>query len=168
MAHQLSKSIKVKLPAEEVWQVLNDYSAIEKYAPTIKSSSIEGDIKAGLGAKRRVTFHHDGSSLLEEIIEFNEGQGYKMAVSELSAPMKSMQAEIGVNAVGSDSCEIYMKLDFELGAGPLGWLLGTLLMKPMMGGVMNKVMQGLAYYTATGSEIDNQLPDKKELNLVVA
>lgn len=167
MAHQISTALKVKLPAAKVWQVLNDYQAIEKYAPTIKSSVIEGDVQTGLGAKRRVTFHHDGSSLVEKIVNYEEGRGYTMAVSELAAPMKTMQAEIHVESVDADNSEIFMTVGFEVKGGPFGWLLATLLLKPMMKGVIGKVVNGLAYYAATGESIDKELPKAQKLQAVV-
>ncbi len=42
MAHHTENSIKVNVPAEKIWQVLADYSGIENFAATIKSSPIVG------------------------------------------------------------------------------------------------------------------------------
>ena len=74
MAHHCEKTLKVNVPAEKVWKVLDDYNNIEKFAMTIKSSASANEISSGLGAKRTCTFN-DGSSLVEEIIEYQEGQG---------------------------------------------------------------------------------------------
>ena len=120
MSHQISTTLQVNLSASKIWDTLKDYGGIEKYAPTIKSSSIEGEKSSGIGARRRVTFHHDGSSLIEEIIEYQEGQGYKMNVSELSSPLKSMQAEIKVDKLDDNSSEITMSVSFETNSGPVG------------------------------------------------
>ena len=166
MTHHITKSLKVNVPSEEIWKVLEDFSSVEKFATTIQSSPIKGDIKTGLGAKRLCTFK-DGSSLVEEITEFHEGKGYKMALSEHSLPLKFMNSEMGVRKIDANQSELYMNCDFEVKGGPLGWLLGTLLMGPMMKSVFTKLMSGLAHYTATGEEIGEKLPSKETLSKVL-
>ncbi|MCP3906626.1 MAG: hypothetical protein GY712_01220, partial [Oceanicoccus sp.] len=85
MPHHIENAIKVNVPAEIIWQVLEDFSSVENFATTIKTSPIVNDISSGLGAKRRCTFN-DGSSLVEEIIDFQDRQGFTMAHSEFSLP----------------------------------------------------------------------------------
>jgi len=168
MAHHCEKTLKVNVPAEKVWQVLEDYSSIENFAMTIKSSASVNDISSGLGAKRSCTFN-DGSSLVEEIIEYHEGQGYKMDISNHSMPLKSMQSEMKVTAIDENTSEIYMSADFIVKGGPLGWVMGHLIMRPVMKSIFMKVMTGLAYHTVTGKIIDEKLPPKEELaNIIIA
>lgn len=166
MTHHVEKSIKVNVPAEKIWQVLQDFSSVEKFAITIKSSPIVNGINSGLGAKRLCTFN-DGSSLVEEIVDFQEGQGFKMVLSEFSLPLKSMQAGMGVKEIDANSSEIYMSCDFVVKAGPLGWLLGHLIMRPVMKGVFNKLLSGLAYHSVTGENIDDKLPPNAELDKII-
>jgi len=166
MAHHIEQTIKVNVPAAKIWQVMGDFSSVEKFATTIKTSPIVSDISSGLGAKRLCTFNDD-SSLVEEIIEFQEGQGFKMVLSEFSLPLKSMHAEMRVKEIGANSSELYMSSDFVVKAGPLGWLMGFLIMRPMMKGVFKKLMSGLAYHTVTGKRIDEKLPPNEELAKIV-
>ncbi len=162
MALHCEKRLKVNVPAEKVWQVLEDYSRIENFAMTIKSSASVNDISSGIGAKRSCTFN-DGSSLVEEIIEYHEGQGYKMDISNHSMPLKSMQAEMKVTSIDKNSSEIYMSANFVVKGGPLGWVMGQLIMRPVMKAIFKKVMTGLAYHSATGELISEKLPPNKEL-----
>ncbi len=166
MAHHCEKTLKVNVPAEKVWQVLEDYSSIEKFAMTIKSSGSVNDISSGLGAKRSCTFN-DGSSLVEEIIEYQVGQGYKMDLSNHSMPLKSMQSEMKVTAIDEDSSEIYMSADFVVKGGPLGWVMGQLIMRPVMKAIFKKVMTGLAYHSVTGKLISEKLPPNEELAKII-
>jgi len=166
MAHHCEKTLKVNVPAEKVWQVLEDYSRIENFAMTIKSSACVNDISSGLGAQRSCTFN-DGSSLVEEIIEYKEGQGYKMDLSNHSMPLKSMQSEMKVTAIDENSSEIYMSADFIVKGGPLGWVMGHLIMRPVMKSIFMKVMSGLAYHTVTGKIINEKLPPKEELSKII-
>ncbi len=166
MAHHTEKTIKVNVPASKIWQVLADFSSVERFALTIEASPIISDISSGLGAKRRCTFN-DGSSLVEEIIDFQDGQGFKMELSEFSLPLKEMQAEMRVKEINKKSCEIYMSSDFIVKAGPLGWLLGHLVMRPVMKGVFYKLITGLAYHCVTGKLIDKKLPPNEELSKII-
>lgn len=162
MAHHTEATLKVKVPKHKIWKVLEDFSSVEKFAATIKSSPIIGDVNSGVGAKRLCTFN-DGSSLVEEIIDIQEGQGFKMTLSEYSLPLKSMLAEMKVTEIDADSCEIYMSSDFVVKAGPLGWLMGQFVMRPVMKSVFKKVMSGLAYHSVTGERIDEEPPSKEKL-----
>ncbi len=166
MTHHIEQTITVSIPAAELWQVLEDFSSVEKFATTIKTSPIINEINSGLGAKRLCTFN-DGSSLVEEIIEFQDGQGFKMKLSEFSLPLKNMNAEMRVKEIDANSSELYMSSDFVVKAGPLGWLLGILVMRPMMKGVFKKLMTGLAYHTVTGERIGEKLPPNEALDKIV-
>ena len=166
MNHRVSKTIKVKIPAGKVWEVLNDYGKVFNYAPAIKSSPIIGKKKTGLGAKRKVTFHQ-GASLVEEIVDYQDGRGYKMDLSELEGPFKSMQGEMWVDSIDADSSEITMAVDFQIKGGSIGWLIGVLVMKPVMKGALLKTASGLAYYSATGEEVVERLPPEKDLNTAI-
>ncbi len=166
MAHHCEKTLKVNVPAEKVWKVLENYRNIEKFAMTIKSSASANEINTGLGAKRTCTFN-DGSSLVEEIIEYQEGQGYKMDISNHSMPLKSMQSAMKVTAIDENSSEIYMSADFVVKGGPLGWVMGQLIMQPVMKGIFKKVMTGLAYHSLTGEIISEKLPSNEKLAQII-
>ena len=166
MAHHCEKTLKVNVPAEKVWKVLDDYNNIEKFAMTIKSSASANEISSGLGAKRTCTFN-DGSSLVEEIIEYQEGQGYKMNISNHSMPLKSMQAKMKVTAIDENSSEIYMSADFVVKGGPFGWVMGQLIMQPVMKSIFKKVMTGLAYHSLTGEIISEKLPTNEKLAQII-
>ncbi len=166
MTHHIEQTIKVNVPAEKIWQVLGDFSSVEKFATTIKSSPIVNEISSGVGAKRLCTFN-DGSSLVEEIIDFQAGQGYRMVLSEFSLPLKSMYAEMKVREIDKHSSELYMSSDFVVKAGPLGWLLGFLVMRPVMKGVFKKLMSGLAYHTVTGERIGEKIPANETMSKLI-
>jgi len=166
MAHHTENTLKVNIPADKIWQVLDDYSSIDKFAMTIKSSSSVNDINTGLGAKRKCTFN-DGSSLVEEITDYQAGQGYTMDISEHSMPLKSMQAVMKVTAIDENTSEITMSADFVVKGGPFGWILGQLLMRPVMRAIFKKVMTGLAYHSATGKIVTDKLPSNDELASII-
>jgi len=162
MTQYTQKKIEVNVPASKIWNILADYSSVDKYATGIKSSSIVGDINSGLGAKRLCTFQN-GSSLVEEIVDFQDKSGYRMKLSEHSLPLKSMNSEIQVREIDENRSEIFMACDFEVKMGPLGWLMGYFMMRPLMKSTFKTLMTGLAYHTVTGKCIDKKLPSKQIL-----
>jgi len=56
MALNVEKTLQFNVPANKIWQVINDFGGIEKFAPTIESSPIINSKYSGLGAKRRCVF----------------------------------------------------------------------------------------------------------------
>ncbi|MGF1753538.1 SRPBCC family protein [Vibrio makurazakiensis] len=166
MPHQIEKKIQVKVPANKLWQVMSDFCSVENYALTIKASPIINDIHSGLGAKRLCTFN-DGTTLVEEIVEYDEGRRMKIVLSEYSMPLKSMSVEMAVKSINDDTSELTMSSEFVVKAGPAGWVMGKLVMEPMMKGVFKKLMSGLAYYTETGERIDSKLPAGEQMNRIV-
>lgn len=166
MTHHTKKTMTVKVPAAKIWNVLKDFGALEHYAMGIKTSAIVGDKTSGLGAKRLCTFH-DGSSLVEEIVDYRDGAGYTMRLSDYSLPLKSMVAEINVKKIDENTSEVTMATEFVVKGGIFGRLLGAFLMKPIMKGAFAKTISGLAYYTATGQPVGKELPSKKALEPIL-
>jgi len=162
MTHHTKKKIEVNVPAGKIWDILADYGKLEMYATGIKSSSILGDINSGLGAKRLCTFQND-SSLVEEIVEYQDNSGYKMKLSDHSLPLKSMYSQIHVKQINESRSEISMSCNFEVKMGPLGWIMGYFMMRPLMKSTFEKLMIGLAYHTVTGKCIEGKLPSKQIL-----
>jgi len=162
MTHHTQKKIEVNVPAPKIWNILADYSSVEKYATGIKSSTTVGDIVSGLGAKRLCTFQN-GTSLVEEIVDFQDNSGYRMKLSDHTLPIKSMYSQIHVKQIDENRSEISMACEFEVKMGLLGWLMGYLMMRPLMKSTFKTLMTGLAYHTVTGKCIEEKLPSKEIL-----
>lgn len=163
MAHHITHTMRAEISVERIWHVLSDFSSIERTSHSVESSPIISDIKSGVGTKRKCYFY-DKKSVVEEIIEYQEGHGFKMCLSEYSAPMKSIMAEFRIDKVSENSCDITMSMDFVVKAGPIGWLLGVLLLKPILKKkVLKSELLGLAYHVITGNLVDQTLPTYKEL-----
>ncbi len=167
MAVKINNTIKVKIPAEKVWDVLKDFGGLEKYAPTIATSPITNNINTGLGAIRKCVFFND-SSMSEEIIDYQEGRGYKIKIIEHQMPfVRSNSEEIYVVKIDNNTSEINMSVNFEMSGGPLGWMMGSFMLKPMMNTVTKKIITGLAYHVKTGKLVSDKLPSKDDLQFIL-
>ncbi len=165
MSQHTQKTIKVNVQSSKIWEVLEDFSGAENYSVEITTSPIINNIKSGLGAKRKCSFSN-GTSLVEEIIEYKEGQGYRMLLSESSMPMKYMKTAMWVKEIDSKTSEIQMEAEFGMKGGPFGWLMGALMMGPMMKGLFVKVLTGLAFYCSNGKRVD-EFPSNEELTNIL-
>ena len=82
--------------------------------------------------------------MIEEIIDYQEGTSSKIEVSEHSMPLISQNAEMKVEAVDANTCDIFMTMDFVVKGGPFGWIMGLVMMRPLMKWVTKNILTGLA------------------------
>ena len=132
-----------------VWAVLNDFSGIYKYNPGVKSSDLLSSQNTGLGAQRICHFY-DGTSLKETITHYQEKQGYAFKLSDFSLPLKTASTEFSISPLGENACTVTVTLSFIPKFGPLGWLMGKLLMKPMLNKALKGLTKGLDDHIRTG------------------
>ena len=166
MAHHVEYKMRVNIPSKKVWEVLEDFSSVERFSDAVETSPLLDGKSSGLGTKRKCTFY-DGSSIVEEIVDYEEGKSLKMEVSEYSMPLKSLHAVMKVEAVDAKTSDISMSMEYVVKGGPLGWIMGFFMMRPMMKGVIKKTLTGLAYHSATGKLLGNKLPSKEDLSLAL-
>ena len=81
MSHHITHTVRADVSADEVWEVLSDFSSIEKTSHSVERSPILSSVKSGVGTKRICHFY-DGKSVVEEITHYQEGQGFKIVLSD--------------------------------------------------------------------------------------
>lgn len=167
MPHHVTHTLRINVPASTVWEVLGDFSSVERFSSNVASSPILPGIQTGLGTKRKCDFY-DNSSVVEEIVGYEEGKRFDVVLTEYAMPLKSLHATMGVSAVNNTTSDIYMSMGYVVKFGPIGWLMGALMMRPMMKKIIKGVLQGLAYHSATGKTIAKQLPNKAEIDAIMA
>ena len=140
---QLERSLDLNRSPDMVWAELSRFMHINDIAPEVTSVDALSENETGVGAKRRCHFAN-GSSMVEEVTEWNEGQSYRVRATDMGAmPLYDMQAGIAVTAAGEGS-RVAWSVDYRVKYGPLGWLMGQTLMKGMMGKFLDGNLRGLA------------------------
>lgn len=162
MAHHIEVTKRFNVPAKKVWAVLADWGHVDKWHFSVEKSPIMDGKTFGPGAKRTCNFY-DGSSVVEEIIEYKEGESFTVVISEFSMPLKTMTAGTTVKTIDDNTCDITIDMDFVVKGGPLGWLMAIIMVKPMMKNITKKLLNGLAYHAATEKLVANKLPPPQEL-----
>lgn len=125
-----------------VWSVLGRFMQVDEFSPAIVSvdALTKGDI--GVGSKRRNNFKN-GTSLVEEVIEWNDGKEFTVQLSQMDAmPLQAATARVEIQPVGERS-RVTWTFSYRVKFGFLGWLLGQTLFKVMMGKVLDHDLKAL-------------------------
>jgi carbon monoxide dehydrogenase subunit G len=129
---------------DAVWDVLGRFMHIDEFAPLVKSVDALSDGEDRVGSKRRCHFE-DGSSLVEEVTEWEANRRYRVRLSDTEPmPLNEAYAELSIKPHGSGQTQVLWSMDFRVKYGPFGWLLGQTIMKIMMGKILDGNLQGLA------------------------
>jgi len=147
--HTVSVSAEIQAPAEKIWQVLDDFGNIAAFNPMVESSPITNTIPTGIGAER-VCHFYDGTSIREIITDYEPGTSYKVELADFSLPLKRAAVRLSVASLDASQSQVTMQIDFEPKFGPVGWLMATVMMKPMLKSGFAKVLQGLGEHVRTG------------------
>ncbi len=138
------RTLDIDAKPEAVWAVISRFMHIDEFAPQIKSVDALTDGEDGVGSKRRCNFDN-GTSVVEEVTQWEEKQSYRVRLSEMTAmPLNEMHAELSVEPLDSARTRVTWGMDYSVKYGPFGWLLGQTMMKLMMGKVLDGNLEGLA------------------------
>ncbi len=137
------RSLEIDATPEAIWAVLSRFMQIDEIAPQIAQVEALTRGTNGVGSKRRCYFEN-GTSLTEEVTQWDPNQGYSVRLSEMSAmPLTEAHAAIAI-APSANGTRVTWSMDYVVKYGPLGWLLGQTLMKMMMSKVLDGNLKALA------------------------
>jgi carbon monoxide dehydrogenase subunit G len=153
--HSVNVTREMNSDAATVWRYIDDFGSVYKYHPGVESSEILGNRETGLGAQRQCEFY-DGTSLKEKITHYDEGRSYTLELSDYAMPLKSAVAHMEVTPTGTDKSRLSITLEFEPKFGPIGWLMGKLLMRPMLTKALKELTKGLDDHIRTGQFIGSK------------
>ena len=145
----LSKSIVIDASPEQVWAVLKDFGGVHRWHPKVERSPLTGARNEGLGAGR-VCHFYDGTSVREQVVEYAEGERMRVELSEFSMPLHRAEATLALRALGQGRSEVTFSMDYDVKFGPLGWVMNSLMMQPMLGKLFEQILEGLRHHVTTG------------------
>ncbi len=138
------RQLEIDATPEAVWAVFGRFMHVDEFAPLVKSVDALTNGEDGIGSKRRCHFD-DGTSVVEEVTEWNANRGYRVRLLELtSMPLHEAYAELSVEPLGNGRARMNWAMDYHVKFGPLGWLLGQTIMKMMLGKIFDGNLKGLA------------------------
>jgi len=158
---KIIKEVEINAPKAKVWSVLADIGAVVNFNPVVTNSYYTSENKQGLGASRHCDLLPMGS-VEEKIVEWDEGESYKIEIFEGKAiPFKgSGTFELTENG---NSTNVKMTFEPTMGNGIFGKIMGF-MMKEKMNKMIAGVVIGLKHHLETG-ELVSAKTYKKIRNL---
>ncbi len=139
----------LRAPIDTVWPLVADVTAVQRWHPSVKTADLLSPKPTGLGAARRCNFY-DGTDVREEVVDLEEGRRVRLRLSEFSVPMKRLEAEVTLSPLGDGQTEATFELSYEMKFGPLGKVMGALMVRRSLVKVANTVLAGLEHHASTG------------------
>jgi carbon monoxide dehydrogenase subunit G len=151
--HAVRRSRILHAPKDRVWEVLDDFGGVWKYNPGVESARIVSGPETGEDACRECVFY-DGGRIEETILDYDPGTAYTVAFTDVgSYPLVSNRVDITVDELDETHSEVTITARFTPKYGPLGWLLGRVVMEHRFEKRFDAVLEGLAAHLRTGETV---------------
>lgn len=144
------RTLEVDAPADRVWAVLGRFMHIDEFHPRVTRVDALSEASTGVGACRRCHFK-DGSSVVEKVIDWQDGRAYRAELSEFALPLKKAIATLSVEPLDGGRSRLTMRMDYQVKYGPIGWVMGKTMMARMMGRLFLVVLRGLEERVTRGA-----------------
>ena len=143
----------IDVPIERAWEILGDFSHVNKVHPLVGKVDQESSNGNGLGATR--TCHmYDGNLAKETIVEWNPKEhSYVVDMIGGTLPMKSVVAKLAAKDLGNGKTKMVADMDLNMKFGLLGKIMERLVLKPKLGTAVGDLFAGIEYHEQTGKEV---------------
>lgn len=138
------------------WTAISEMKALEDWHPNVAAIALESDHNAGVGASRRITFQN-GKGVVETVVAQSEREFVTMDLTE-SPPLKNAVVTIRLEEKSPNETEVTFSIDYSVKYGPLGWLMGVLMMNRVFRKVFGVSLAGLSYHLETGNLVTDSIP----------
>jgi hypothetical protein len=133
--------LRANCPPENVWALLADLEAVQRYNPTVRAAAVEGAQRTGVGARRACDLLPKGR-VVEKVTHWEDGRAVGLEVAESDWPIHFMRWVTRVEA-HAGATRITQDLEYKVKFGPLGWLLDALVMKKKLTSNLDRVFAEL-------------------------
>lgn len=151
--HGFSVSRDIDAPKEDVWAVLDDFGNLADYDPKNATSRVIDGPPTGPGAVREAV-KPDGGRVVHEIIEYNPPDGYAFEFVEFDdTPAEELVLAFELTALDDSRTRVTINGRIQPKFGPLGWVLGKLVLVPKGKGLLSDLLAGLDDHLETGERV---------------
>ncbi len=152
-----SEHIHIEAPKERVWEVLADIGGIYKWSPGVMYSYTTSDETQGEGATRHCDLIGQQGYLEERVMDWREGEGFKIRVYETDLPLKRNVVRFTLDGDGSGTVVI-VNPDYTVKYGAFGSIMDQLFLRRKVKKGMEGLLAGLKYHLETGEPVGDKLP----------
>lgn len=124
-----STQIRINATKEQVWEVIADFGEIYRWNPGVRHSFSTSESNHGLLATRRCELLKGDDYLDEQILEWRDGESFKVELSETNLPLHRSVVEFSIKADGNGTI-VTVAPDYALKYGLLGRLMNQIVVRP--------------------------------------
>lgn len=140
----MTEQVEILAPHHIVWAILEDFGAVDLWAPYMKKSVIVGFKQAGVGASRAMR-HAWGFNFEETVTEWTDGEGFSFDVHRAPFPMKNVH-EIWDVVRENGISTVITQVNYNMRLGILGRWLDWILVRYVVRREMRAGLRGLRQY----------------------
>lgn len=144
----IHNEILIEAPIEKIWSVLASPELLDKYDPTVRSSSLISDGKTSLGAKRRVDMLDGKNWFEEEITVYEPNESLTYELTACSFPVHKLKHSYSFEKIGGQT-KVSQVMEYTVKFGILGKLLDVMVIRKQSDAGIKKFFGGLKAYLET-------------------
>jgi ligand-binding SRPBCC domain-containing protein len=133
---------RISAPQSIVWNYWDQFGDIEAFNPGIKKSEIIGRQATGIGARRRCMLT-DGNTIEEKLTVYDPPNRIGWELTKLLGPMKSNSVDVQLFRVSDDQTKVVITSQYKMKFGPIGFILGQLVVKNILNKAFVQMLDGL-------------------------
>lgn len=147
---KVEAQIVIDAPVQKVWEVLADFGAVFRWAPSVTNSYSTSKNNSGPEASRHCDVAGFGG-IEEYVTEWNEGRDFTYLFTGVG-PISEGYSTWSVKPQ-DDKTLVHTELRYGLRWGPLGALMNALLMRRKLEQGLANGLEGLKHHVRTGELI---------------
>ena len=127
MTRSVSAQVVIDLPRTAAWEKLRDISLAHHYVPGVVKTDIVSAEEEGVGASRYV-YRNKISYIQETVVEWNEGQGFRIRLhkgDKPAPPFRNAWFRYALAEHGPQQSLLTVQLSYEMPWGGFGRWLGA-------------------------------------------
>lgn len=147
-SYSVSARTTIDNSRQAVWTLLRDFSNVQRWAPSVKSSHALGKAELGVGAGRHCVL--DGFGEIEETItQWHEGHGFVYDVTPLG-PLATSYSRWWLADVGEGKTQLEVELSYNLRYGWVGRMLHALVMRKKLETSLSETLSAVKHEVENG------------------
>jgi ribosome-associated toxin RatA of RatAB toxin-antitoxin module len=144
----IHNEIIINAPVEKIWAIITDLALLERYDPTVLSSTIISAEKTGIGAARKVDMRDGRNWFNEQITMLQPNHALTIQLTECSFPIKGLKHSYSFEKIGTQT-KVTQVMEYTVKFGLLGKLIDSIMIRKQSDTGIKKFFAGLKSYAET-------------------
>jgi len=138
----LTNAIRVNAPADRVWAILTNLAELEKYDPTVASSTVTSAAPTGIGATRKVVMKDGKHWFDEQITVFEPEVALAFELTSCNFPIQHLNHSYRFDTTDGHTT-VTQVMTYTPRFGALGRLMDVLAIRKRSDAGIKKFLDGL-------------------------